>query len=77
MALLAQHLPLAARTGRAPVAFFLEVGRQAHFIRPSTRIQRQIPSVPPDQIKPPPPDLVLVRTLRCAERKCGRGQARK
>jgi hypothetical protein len=77
VALLVQYLPILAHDGRDPVAFFLEVGRQAHFIRPSTRIKRQVPFVPPEQIVPLPPDLVLVRTPRYAQRKVGRGEARK
>jgi hypothetical protein len=77
VALLIQYLPILAREGRDPVAFFVEVGEQAHFIRPSRRIKRQIPRVPPDQIRPLPPDLILVRKPRFAERKCGRGEARK
>jgi hypothetical protein len=77
LALLVQYLPILAHDGRDPVTFFVEVGRQAHFIRPSTRIKRAIPYVPPDQIVPLPPDLVLVRTPRYAQRKVGRGEARK
>lgn len=77
LALLVQYLPILARDGRDPVAFFVAVGRQAGFIRPSTRIKRQIPFVPPDQIVPLPPDLALVRTPRYAQRKVGRGEARK
>jgi hypothetical protein len=77
LALLVQYLPILAHEGRDPVAFFVAVGRQAHFIRPSTRIQRQIPFVPPDKIVPLPPGLVLVRTPRYAHRKVGRGEARK
>lgn len=76
MALLVQNLPLAAQRGLDPVAFFVEVGRQAHFIRPSTRIKHQVPCIPPDQIAPLPPDLVLTRTPRYAHRKVGRGEAR-
>jgi hypothetical protein len=77
MALLIQYLPLFAKDGRDPVAWFVEVGRDAHFIRPSRRIKRQVPCVPPEQIIPLPPTLVLVRTPRYAERKCGRGKARR
>jgi hypothetical protein len=76
LALLVQYLPILAQDGRDPVTFFVEVGRQARFIRPSTRIKRQIPFVPPDQIVALPPDLVLVRTPRYAQRKTGRGEAR-
>ena len=77
MALLIQYLPLFAKDGREPVAWFIEAGRHAHFIRPSRRIKRQVPPEPLDQIAPLPPDLVLVRTPRYAQRKCGRGATRK
>lgn len=40
MALRVQHLPHAAQRGLDPVTFFVEVGRQARFIRPSTCIKR-------------------------------------
>lgn len=76
MALLVQSLPFFAQRGQDPVAFFVEHGRAAGLIRPSRRIQRQAPTVPPDQIKPLPPDLALLRTPRYAQRKCGRGAER-
>jgi hypothetical protein len=76
VALLIQSLPRLAHDGHDPVAFFVAFGVQAHFIRPSRRIKRHVPFVPPDQIMPPPPDLVLVRTPHYAQRKCGRGEAR-
>jgi len=77
MALLIRYLPMFAQDGHDPVAYFIEVGRQAHFIRPSRRIRYEVPFVPPGQIAPLPPSLVLVRTPRYAARKCGRGKARK
>jgi len=77
LALLIQYLPQLAKAGRDPVAFFVENGVQAHFIRPSRRMHYQVPAIPPDQIKPLPPNLVLIRTPRYAERKTGRGEARK
>jgi len=76
MALLVQYLPFFAQRGQDPLAFFVEHGRTAHFIRPSRRIQRNAPEVPPDQIKPLPPDVPLLRTSRYAQRKCGRGEQR-
>jgi hypothetical protein len=76
MALLVQYLPYFAQQGQDPIAFFVEHGRAAHFIRPSRRIQYQAPYVPPDQIRPLPPDLLLLRTPRYAQRKCGRGDER-
>lgn len=76
MALMVKYLPYSARLGHDPVTFFVENGRAAHFIRPSRRIQRYAPTVPPDQITPLPPDFTLSRTPRYAERKCGRGNER-
>lgn len=76
LALLIQHLPRLAQAGHDPVAYFVEIGRGAHFIRPSRRIKREVPPVPPGGIIPLPPNLVLVRTPRYAKRRCGRGQAR-
>jgi len=77
LALLVRYLPLFAQDGRDPLAAFVEHGRAAHFIRPSRRLQRQVPYVPPDHIKPLPPEVNLVRTARHPQRKCGRGEARK
>lgn len=77
MPLLIRYLPMFAQDGHDPVAYFIEVGRQAHFIRPSRRVKYEVPLVPPGQIAPLPPTLVLVRTPRYAARKCGRGEARR
>ena len=76
LALLVRYLPVFAQKGQDPVDFFVKYGREAHFIRPSRRIQRHAPFVPPDQISPLPPDLPLLRTPRYAQRKCGRGEQR-
>lgn len=76
LALLVRYLPVFAQKGQDPVDFFVKYGREAHFIRPSRRIQRHAPLVPPDQISPLPPDLPLLRTPRYAQRKCGRGEQR-
>jgi hypothetical protein len=77
MALLVQYLPYIARRGQDPLTFFIEQGRAARFIRPSRRIRREAPEVPPDKLIPLPPDLSLVRTPRYAQRKCGRSEERK
>jgi hypothetical protein len=71
-----QYLPFFAQQGHDPITFFVAHGRAAHFIRPSRRIQRLAPSVLADQINPLPPDLLLFRTPRYAQRKCGRGDQR-
>lgn len=72
MALLVQYLPQFARTGRHPVQMFVEYGRQARLIRPSTRTVVQAPEIPLALIQWPPPDLPLWREARYAERKCHR-----
>lgn len=77
VALLVRYIPLLAKDGREPVAVLVEWGRQAHLIRPSRRIQRQAPIIPPEKIVPLPPEIVLLRQPRYANRKCGRGEARK
>ena len=71
LALLVQYLPHFAATGQDPVACFVERGRAAGFIRPSTRTRVQAPTIPEDRLIWPPPDLVLVRTPRYAQRKTG------
>jgi hypothetical protein len=77
MALLVRYLPFFAQRGQDPLAVFVELGRQAEFIRPSRRVQRHVPEIPLEKISPLPPDIPLVRAPRYANRKCGRGEARK
>lgn len=72
MALLVQYLPHFARTGQHPVQMFVEHGRQARLIRPSTRTVVQAPEIPAELIHLPPPDLPLWREPRYAEQKCHR-----
>jgi hypothetical protein len=71
LALLVRHLPQYAYEGRDPVAAFVADGWALGFIRPSRRIQIQAPELAPDQLVPLPPDLVLVRTPRYANKDCG------
>ena len=71
MALLVQYAPQYAYTGRNPVDVFVNQGRELRFIRPSTRTVTQGPVIDPAEIAPLPPDLVLVRKPRYAQRKCG------
>ena len=72
MALLVQYAPDFARDGQDPVKVFVERGRQARFIRPSTRTTIQAPVIAHDSIRPIPDDLVLTRKPRYAQRKCHR-----
>jgi hypothetical protein len=71
MELLVRHLPQYAYTGADPVAAFVSMGRELRLIRPSTRTAIRAPAVPLDQLNPMPPDLVLIRNARHANRKCG------
>ncbi len=70
--LLIEYFPRYAYAGTDPIPVFVEHGRELGFIRPSPRTVIHAPTIPPDQIQPPPPDLVLLREPRYANRKCGR-----
>lgn len=69
--LLVEWLPRYAAAGRDPLAAFVEHGRDLRSIRPSARTRVEAPDVPDDHLAPLPPDLVLARTPRYAQRKCG------
>jgi hypothetical protein len=69
--LLVEYLPLLLEQGEDPVAFFVAEGRRLAFIRPSTRTIIHAPTLPPSEILPRPPDLVLIRQPRYAEKDCG------
>ena len=69
MALLIECLPELARVGQDPVQAFVERGREARLIRPSTRTVIQAPNIPAELIRPRPPDLPLWREPRYANRK--------
>ena len=68
--LLVKYMPQQAYTGQDPVALFVTLGRELGFIRPSRRTVIRAPVIPPDQMKPLPPDLALTRTARYAGRNC-------
>lgn len=70
MALLIEYLPDLARSGQNPVQVFVERGRDARFIRPSTRTLIQAPEIPEHQMRARPPDLPLWRQPRYAHRRC-------
>ena len=72
MALLVRYAPDFARDGQDPVRVFVERGRQARFIRPSTRTTIKTPLIADDAIEPMPANLVLTRKPRYAQRKCHR-----
>jgi hypothetical protein len=70
--LLIEYFPRYAYAGTDPIPVFVEHGRKLGFIRPSPRTVIHAPAIPSDQIHPPPPDLILERTPRYAQRKCNR-----
>jgi hypothetical protein len=71
MALLVEYLPKFVARGLDGVAEFVAQGRDLRFIRPSTRTKVQAPVLDIGLYAPLPPDVVLTRTPRYAERKCG------
>jgi putative transposase len=70
--LLIEYFPHYARAGTDPVELFIEHGRELGFIRPSSRHATQAPVIARGDYHPPPPDLVLERIPRYAERRCQR-----
>jgi len=68
--LLVEYLPLLLEQGDDPVAFFVAEGRRLAFIRPSTRTVIHAPDLPPAEVRPRPPDLVLIRKPRYAGKDC-------
>jgi hypothetical protein len=69
--LLIEYLPLLLEQGEDPVAFFVAEGRRLAFIRPSARTVIHAPTLPPNDLLPRPPDLVLLREPRYAGKDCG------
>jgi hypothetical protein len=69
--LLVEYLPLLLADGVDPVAFFVAEGRRLQFIRPSSRTTIHAPDLPPEEVVPRPPDLVLLREPRYAGKDCG------
>lgn len=70
--LLVEYAPIYAYEGQDPVAVFVDQGRELRFIRPSRRTQIQVPDLPAENLLSLPPDLILQRTPRYAQRKAHR-----
>jgi hypothetical protein len=70
IALLVEYLPRFAKQGLDPVLMFIEYGRQARFIRPSSRTKIVAPLIPPEALLPLPPNTLLLREPRYAHRNC-------
>jgi Transposase DDE domain len=69
--LLVEYAPRFAYEGRDPLAVFVEHGRELGFIRPSRRTVIRAPTIDPGYLLPCPPDLVLTRSPRYANKDCG------
>ena len=59
--LLVQHLPHLLRARQPPVEWVLTCGHTQGLLRPSRRHQVSAPSIPTEQIHPPPADLQVTR----------------
>ena len=71
LTLLIRCLPRFARDGRDPVAVIVATGGGAGLFRPARRVRIRVPRLTPDQLAPAPPDLVIVRTPRYANKDRG------
>lgn len=69
--LMIAYLPQYAARGLDPIVAFLADAHALGFIRPSTRTVIRAPTIAPEQLIPPPLDLLRVRTPRYANRKSG------
>lgn len=68
LALLVEQLPQYVARGWDPVATFVERGRRLGYIRPSRRVQVEVPGFDLTDYAWPPPELVRTRVPRYAER---------
>lgn len=68
--LLTRYVPLLASEGKDPLQMILKDGRRMGFIRPSRRIRPQTPAIDSYTFHPLPPDTLLWRKPRYAERRC-------
>jgi hypothetical protein len=57
-----RSMPILLASGQDPIAVCVQRGRQLGFIRPSSRLQLQVPVIAAADIVPQPADLVLERT---------------
>lgn len=62
MPLVIRSMPTLVASGQDPIAVCVQRGRQLGLIRPSSRLQPQVPAIAATDIVPRPADLVLERT---------------
>ena len=62
MPLVVRSMPTLLASGQDPIALCVQRGRQLGFLRPSSRLQLQVPVIAAADIVPRPADLVLERT---------------
>jgi Transposase DDE domain len=62
MPLVVRSMPMLLGSAQAPIALCVQRGRQLGYIRPSSRLQLQVPVIAAADIVPRPVDLVLQRT---------------
>lgn len=62
MPLVIRAMPTLVASGQDPIAVCVQRGRQLGLIRPSSRLQLQVPAIAATDIVPQPADLVLERT---------------
>jgi hypothetical protein len=68
--LLIEYMPVWTSQEKDVLTLIVEDGRRAGFIRPSRRIRISVPFVSKHDLRPLPPDLVLQRDPRYAQRRC-------
>jgi hypothetical protein len=72
--LLVELVPRLLQRGIAPLSALGRLGRELGLIRPSSRLQVQVPFVDPTWITPAPPEALRPReSVRYAQRKCAPG----
>src|SRR6266567_2673292 len=69
--LLSRHVPRLLLHTADPMGFLLEHGRAMRLIRPASRLLREAPVVPLQEVSYPPPELLQPRPAHSAHRKCG------
>jgi DDE family transposase len=69
--LLIRYLPQFARDGHDPIAVIVATGGGVGLFRPARRVRIQAPLLSPAQLRPAPPDLVLTRSPRYANKDAG------